>query len=291
MVGEFPRFGVSNYGSLIGVDFFGDGFLSYYPGDPFTDIFGSDLSGINLGADGLIFDFDNNGIEDCLQTANGTLNQRFAGFAGCHIVDTPGGPARPFVDGLIADEINQFGGDGTNTGLDGLTLIPKERRFTFNTTAKYDLTPNMSFFFEGKYSRTKATTSGPGVNSFYDSIPIRIDNPYIPDNLRTTIETFVNDNPAFFDLDDVLLFVGRDLTDFGPNIDEVKRETIRLVGGFEGEFGDVYRYELAVNYGRTTADTFDGNAIIMDRLYAAIDAVDDGTGNIVCRSDLVTRPL
>lgn len=286
IVADNFRFGVSNYGSIVGVDFFGDGFLSFYP---FVD----DGAGgaipdpsFNFGADGVLFDFDNNGIEDCLQTSNGTINQRFGGFAGCHVVDTPGGPARPFQDGLISSDIDQFGGDGTFTGLDNFTTLPQDQRFNFNVVSKFEFSPAAVWFGEAKYVRSTTFVEGGAVNSFYDSIPIAIDNPYIPANLRSAIETFVNDNPADFDINNVLLFVGRDLTDFGSNRDETKRETMRFVTGFRGELSDTLRYEISGNYGRTEFDSIDRNAIVLDRFYAAVDAVDDGSGNIVCRSEL-----
>ena len=286
IVADNFRFGVSNYGSIIGVDFFGDGFLSFYP---FVD---DGMGGaipdpsFNFGADGVLFDFDNNGVEDCLQTSNGTINQRFGGFAGCHVVDTPGGPARPFQDGLISSDIDQFGGDGTFTGLDSQTTLPQDQRFNFNIVSKFEFSPAAVWFGEAKYVRSTSYTEGGGVNSFYDSIPISIENPYIPANLRTAIETFVNDNPADFDIDNVLVFVGRDLVDFGNNRDESKRETMRFVSGFRGELSPSLKYELSGNYGRTEFDSIDRNAILLDRFYAAVDAVDDGAGNIVCRSEL-----
>lgn len=286
IVADNFRFGVSNYGGIVGVDFFGDGFLSFFP---FVD----DGAGgaipdpaFNFGADGVLFDLDNNGIEDCLQTSNGTINQRFGGFAGCHVVDTPGGGARPFQDGLISSDIDQFGGDGTFSGVDDQTILPQDQRFNFNVLGKYEFNPGLVWFGEAKYVRSTTFTEGGALNSFYDSIPVAIDNPFIPANLRSAITTFVNDNPADFDIDNVLLFVGRDLVDFGGNRDESKRETMRFVSGFRGELSDNLSYELSGNYGRTEFDSIDRNAILIDRFYAAVDAVDDGSGNIVCRSEL-----
>ncbi|MFZ5608981.1 MAG: TonB-dependent receptor domain-containing protein [Pseudomonadota bacterium] len=279
----FPRFAVSNYGSIIGVDFFGDGYLSFFP-DPSTVA----ALGLDLGSDGVIFDFNNNGIEDCFETAEGTVTQRFGGFAGCHVIDSPGGAVRPFVDGLIADDINQFGGDGTNTGRDGADLIPNDRRYTVNATAHYDLTDSIRWFTEAKYVYSRTYTEGPSVNSFYDSIPILSDNPFIPADLTAAIDEFVSANSTVFNRDDVIIFLGRDPTDFGPNRVEAKRDVFRIVSGFKGDIVDTdFNYELSVNYGQTNADSTVGNAVVMDRLYAAIDAVvDPATNQIVCRSSL-----
>lgn len=279
----FPRFAVSNYGSLIGVDFFGDGFLSFFP-DPDTV---SDL-GLDLGPDGVIFDFNNNGIEDCFETAAGTLTQRFGGFAGCHVIDQVGTGVRVFEDGLIADDINQFGGDGTNSGLDGADIVPNDRRYVINATTRYDLTDNIRWFGEAKYVHSRTYSEGPAVNSFYDSIPILADNPFIPDDLAGAIDAVVSANPDVFNAEDVIIFVGRDLVDFGRARFESKRDTFRFVSGFEGVIADTdLNYELSFNYGQTNADTEADNTIVIDRLYAAIDAVEDpDTGEIVCRSEL-----
>ena len=284
-VGEFPRFAVSNYGSIIGVDFFGDGFLSFFPDSGTVN----DL-GLDLGADGVIFDTNNNGVEDCFETAAGTLTQRFGGFAGCHVIDGVGTPIRPFEDGLIADDINQFGGDGTNSGRDGADVLPEQERVVANATTRYELIEGLNWFAEAKFAYSKVDLQGPSVNGFFDSIPIRIDNPFIPQSLSTPIEEVVAANPDVFNLDDVTIFLGRDPTDLGPNRDVSERTTIRVVTGFEGRIPDTpYDYELSFNYGRTDADTRDGNALIMDRFYAAVDAVrDPESGEIVCRSSIET---
>ncbi|WP_374765051.1 TonB-dependent receptor domain-containing protein [Yunchengibacter salinarum] len=281
----FPRFAVSNYGSIIGVDFLGDGFLSFFPDEGTVNSLGLDL-----GADGLVFDTNGNGIEDCFETAAGTLTQRFGGFAGCHVIDGVGTGVRPFEDGLIADSINQFGGDGTNSGLDGAFIVPNEERIVVNSTFNYQLTDSVRLFADMKYAYSEVFVQGPSVNSFYDSLPIRIDNPFIPDNLREGIETLVSDNPDVFNLEDVTVFIGRDLVDFGRNRDTSTRETFRFVGGFDGQLGDsTFDYEFSFNYGRTTADTLDENAILMDRFFAAADAVvDPDTGETVCRSSIET---
>ena len=46
-----------------------------------------------------------------------------------------------------------------------------------------------------------------------------------------------------------------------------------------------WTWELAFNYGKTEEDQRD-QALLLDRFYAAIDAVDDGSGNAVCRSEV-----
>jgi outer membrane receptor protein involved in Fe transport len=47
---------------------------------------------------------------------------------------------------------------------------------------------------------------------------------------------------------------------------------------------------VAANYGRFNLEFEDGNRLIVDRWFAAIDAVDDGSGNVICRSDIDPTP-
>ena len=300
----FPRFNLSSYGSLIGVDFFGDGFLTFYPGNPTEDNFDiegdgdftyntiRDLTNADLGADGVIFDLNGNGVEDCLETINATQLQRFSGFAGCHVTRTPGGPADVFADGLIAGNANAFGGDGTGAGRDDRDLVPQDDRFVASLQGRYDVTEGMRAFFEGKYAYSKTeVNTAETVAGFFDSLGVGLDNPFIPANLRGAIETFVDDNDDTFDRDDVLVFVGRDITDFGDRGTESERQTMRFVGGIEGDLGaSSFSYELSANYGRTEADSTTRGDILVDRFYAASDATTDEAGDPVCRSSLDGNP-
>ncbi len=276
----YPRFNLTSYGSLIGVDFYGDGWLSFYPGD-------MDPS-LNY-PNGLIFDLNNNGIEDCLETVNGTVLQRFGGFGGCHVTRTPGGAADVFQDGLLADAENAyFGGDGTHAGRDRRTIIPEDERYSLNFSARYDLTPSVRWFGEAKYVHAKTVHDNTGgVNGYVDSHIINWDNPWIPQNLRDPIIDFVAANPGEFVLEDVNILIGRDMTDFGVQRITSKRDTMRFVTGFEGVIADsAFNFEVSGVYGKTTADTR-AWGMLVDRYYAAADAVYDPVSDrVVCRSEL-----
>ncbi len=282
----FPRFNLSSYGSIIGVDWFGDEFLSAFPGVDF-EYFGSPIA-VNRGPTGLIFDVNNSGMEDCLETVNGVILQRFGFFAGCHVMRDPNGPIDVFQDGLLAGAQNAFGGDGTGLGRDGQSITPDDRRLAFNLTSRYDVTPGARVFFEGKYVRSRTVNDGSqAVQGFFDSHVLNWDNAFIPQSLRDPIVEFANNNPDLIELDAVNILVGRDMTDLGRRVSKSTRETIRFVTGLEGDIGDSpFNYEVSINYGRTQADT-DFTGLALDRYYAAVDAVvDPATGNIVCRSEL-----
>jgi outer membrane receptor protein involved in Fe transport len=215
-------------------------------------------------------DLDNNGVSDCQQSTVGQ-NSEFA-FGGCWVVNDDGS-VRPFQDGLVSGAFNQFGGDGIPNSFDEDFLIPDDEKYSANFTGNYQLTDSMSFFVEAKYVYQSTDFGGP-LNTFYDLLTVAPDNPYIPTELQGLADSTGG------------LFITRDPTDLGPNINTNKRETYRVVAGIEGDFSNGWTYELSGNYGRFERETIDRNRVIMDRFFAAIDVTTDANGNPVCRSAL-----
>ena len=222
-------------------------------------------------------DFDRNGVNDCDQTYN-FVNTGF----GCYV--TENGRVRPFRDGLIAGFANSFGGDGIRVFLDRENVVPSVEQFNVNLNLNYEFSPAFKPFIESKFVRTKASDVN-NVNSFNDTIPIRLDNPFIPTELRSAIDTYYRANPGANPADGQII-ISRDNTDFGANRRKVERDTYRIVGGVEGNLGGTWNYEASLNYGKTKETTTDENRRLEDRFYAAVDAVRDRNGNIVCRSSL-----
>lgn len=225
----------------------------------------------DFGPSGL--DVNNNGVEDCEESSVGRAWLDF-GFGGCHVVEADG-TIRPYVDGLVATDFNQFGGDGIANTHNLDTLYPSVDTVTVNLNTTYDLKPNMTVFLEGKYSTSTASTFAE-LNGFFDLLPIATDNPFIPAALQGAA-----DNAGG-------LYVNRDPRDLVTGeFDTTERETLRFVGGVRGDFNNGWTYEVSGNYGEFTATSNDDNFLILDRFFAAIDAVTDpNTGQTVCRSDL-----
>lgn len=255
---------------------------AFLPGRNFSissalGLIGFDADG-DLVADDPGTDFDRNGVNDCDQTYNFAIT----GF-GCYVVD--GGRVRPFRDGLIAGFANSFGGDGILAFLDKENVVPEVEQINANLNARFEVSNAFQPFIESKFVRTKAADVN-NVNSFNDTIPIRLDNPFIPAELRSAIDAFYLANPSF-DRADGQILLSRDNTDFGLNTRRVERDTYRVVVGAEGEFASNWRYEISANYGRTEETEINDNVRLEDRFYAAVDAVrNPATGQIVCRSSL-----
>lgn len=222
-------------------------------------------------------DINGSGVDDCLESfvgwnnsLDGTGSFGFAG--GCWVVNDDG-TVRPYQDGLISGSFNQFGGDGIEDDFNATYLIPQVDRTTLNTTARYDLTSSLRAFVELKGSRSVAERGTP-LNTFYDLLYGDPENPFLPAQLRPLAEATGG------------LFITRDPTDLGPNLNKFTRDTYRVVTGLEGELENGWTWEIAANYGEFRNRSENSNTVLLDRFFAAVDVVTGPNGNPVCRSDL-----
>ena len=211
-------------------------------------------------------DLNNNGVQDCNESYVGWTG--FGG-GGCY-VSTAGGGVRIFQDGIISTSQNQFGGDGAPERVNAQSLIPGSERIYANLRARYELSDQAELFIDAKYARNTATSRS-AYNTFYDSLLIFPENPFIPAALQAQADAGGG------------LRVSRDMTDLGPNITTGKRETYRLVTGIRGALTDNFNYEIVANYGRTDNAVTTGNSVQYDRLFAALDVVRGPNGQPTCR--------
>ena len=253
-----PTFDVSSTSGLIGFDTDGSGFSA--PAR-FLSTFQ---------------DIDRDGVNDCNESRAGREGY------GCYVIDPITGQVRPFVDGVYAGGINQSGGDGAAQTFDGQSLVPDERQISANLFLNYEVSPAFQAYAELKAVHTDATSYNP-YNTFDDSIPIALDNPFIPTEILRIINAEIAADPSIAGIARVLL--GRDNTDlFDPAIHD-ERQTYRAVIGARGDLGWNLSYDVSLNYGRTEGES-SSKARLEDRYFAAIDAVRAPNGQIVCRSTL-----
>lgn len=213
-------------------------------------------------------DINGNGIADCQESEGG----RVGFLAGCWLTN-PDGTVRVNQDGIVLNGLWGVGGDGGRLSFDRDTLYPDTDKFVLNVNSSYDLSDNMSLFFEGKYVRAESTTFGEQ-DTFYDTLAILPDNPFIPSQLQS-----VADSVGY-------LLLTQDPLDWSDNNDfTYTRETYRFVGGLEWEFAPGHVAEFSANHGKFK-NTSETTAIYLDRVFAAIDTTTAPDGSIVCRSDL-----
>lgn len=220
-------------------------------------------------------DLDGNGVSDCLQSFSGyngilDYSQAFGIVGGCWI-NTDNG-VEIVDDGLIASNFNAFGGNGVIFDNNGY-LIPEVSRYAINVLTHYDVGDSMRVYFEGKYVNQE-TTFGTTQNSYYDLLTVSADNPYIPASLQGVADSSGG------------LYITRDPTDLGPNIDTNESETWRFLIGLEGEVTSGIDFDVSANWGRYEMTEINNNNVLLDRFFAAIDVTTDVFGQPICRSEL-----
>lgn len=184
------------------------------------------------------------------------------------------GSGLPYDRGLPLVGGNARAVGGSNTPVAGYfgDLQPSTRRNVANVLASYEFSPAVRFYAEGKYAATRAySVSQPSFDFFTYLKP---DNAYLIDRFG---EGTAPDGAL----------ISRDNFDFGIRGETVKRETKRIVLGFDGDITDNLKYDVSYVYGQTKVRNRQTANLIGDRYYAALDAVrDPATGQIVCRSTL-----
>lgn len=248
---------------------FTSGYGYIIPGNPFT------FAGFDPETP---IDLNNNGRPDCLDSFTGYNSvfgaESFGVIGGCWNVNADGS-YRPVQDGLVASGFQGFGGDSFNTiQQDFGYIIPAEDKLTLNLVSHYDLTEKMRVFGELKWSG-QSNDSEAQPTSYWDLLFGAPDNPFLPAFIRPVAE---ETGGVAITMDPIAI---------GSGAVETERDTYRVVLGIEGSFNNGWNYELAGNYGRFEQTVRSSNQVIVDRFFAAIDAVaDPATGEAACRSSV-----
>ncbi len=189
-----------------------------------------------------------------------------------------------YPDGLQGGTYQQ-GGSATPTSNYGGWLEPDIKRYDVNMFGHYDITPNIRFFTEMKYVQTKSLNySQP---TFDYALAITPDNYYLNKYFPGIAAAAVgNGFDLFYGLPDGSVLVNRDNFDLGVRGENVDRQTIRGVWGFDATVPDWGALHTSYIWSEALIDNLQINNRYNDRFAAALDAVDDGSGNPVCRSDL-----
>lgn len=192
---------------------------------------------------------------------------------------------------------------GTGVGPNGFnrqyyrTLAVPVKRYTVAAVGHYDVTDNISMFFEGTYNKTQSSRiiepfalASDGSTGVYPASGVMpIENYIIAPDGTTSIAL----NPIVpgaivaqaTDSDgDGLRDIGfaRRLTEFGTRNGQTTRDFLRFVVGFEGTLGDKFNWDLSYNYGQVTENQVSNgqvNVVNFRNALAAMTDVDDVNGN------------
>jgi outer membrane receptor protein involved in Fe transport len=202
-----------------------------------------------------------------------------------------GQSTQPFDPGqysyLAGYGASRVGGDSLAVGpYDTTTLRPSVKRWTALGHLSYDLSDALSGFVELSYANTKGVnpvangTIGP---YFFELVPGLYTGARIaPDNAFLSPAVAAAIGPVGADF-------GRNMVNVQTALNQTNNETWRAVGGLNGEIGPSWSWDAYYSHGVNKNEQHLHHNVVGAYLTYALDAVDDGTGNIVCGVDVPGR--
>jgi iron complex outermembrane receptor protein len=238
-----------------------------------------DTTSATASFDGIIF--SNVDVDPNTAGVQNPINGLQFNSAGGYAPFVPGS----ILSGAIGNGGRTVGGSGDDLNGERFTLYPDTDRYSLFAYADYELADNFTVFAQylrGYNHQFQWNTPRSSLFGSPTAITIFADNAYLPQGIKDLMTT---NNIASFNL-----------RRFGSieDIGEVWFEdrTTQNVGtaGFEynidsGGFMDGWQINGYYQYGHSRR-VWDQHSMRIDRIFAAIDAVNDGSGNIVCRVTL-----
>ncbi len=79
-------------------------------------------------------------------------------------------------------------------------------------------------------------------------------------------------------------YIGRRNVEGGPRFDDLRHTNMRTLVGLRGDITNGWEYDVFANFSRVRYSQVYNNDLSITRIIRALDVVDDGAGNPVCRS-------
>jgi len=179
-------------------------------------------------------------------------------------------------------------GDAYNFAPNNYYQRPDERK-TAGLFAHYDVSPTSRAYAEFSFmdDRTLAQIAPSGAfygggepaPPFFGQYLINCNNPLLSTSM---VQEFCTAS-GLGSTDDALITIGKRNVEGGPRISDLRHTSFRGVIGFQGEINDTWGYDVYGQYGTTIYAQNYQNDFSLQRLKKALNAVTDGSGNIVCR--------
>ena len=193
----------------------------------------------------------------------------------------PDGSIAPFNAGTPSGNANlASGGDGG--WLRGNAITASQNNNQLFARFEYEFTPDVTGFVQGTWAASRNAYHGQNLSRTVGSsngINVYSCNAFLPASVQSALTA---GNVAWFGL-------GRYEDEFGNAIlIDALNTTEAAVAGLNGKLG-TWNWETYYSYGEGRIHARQPNNIYNPNYYAAIDAVKDASGNIVCRVTL-TNP-
>lgn len=167
-------------------------------------------------------------------------------------------------DGLLFDTGTQL----NNLNQFALLQVPLERHTAFGR-ARFDITDDISAY--GQFSYV-TYSSWVGAEAGNDAFPVPVTNPFIPDDLRTILESRA-------DPDEPFRFEKRFQEEAGPRTFERDFDVHQFLAGVKGRLAAIDgSWDVYASRGRTRLVETNGGSVVVSALTTLLNAPDGGVG-------------
>jgi outer membrane receptor protein involved in Fe transport len=220
-------------------------------------------------------DSDATKVGSCIGSS--TIPQgRFTDF-GASIV--PGGPDTSF-DVMLDPSGDFVPRAGTTYNYGPLNYFQRpDQRWTGGMFAHYDVTDDMEVYGEFQFMDDRSLAQIAPSGTFFNNNDLNCDNPLMSQQQLDAIGCTGPD-------DRVPAYVGKRNVEGGPRYDDLTHTSWRSLIGLRGNIGDNWTYDAFANYAKLNYTEVYNNDLSISNIVKALEIVDDGNGNAVCRSFL-----
>lgn len=147
---------------------------------------------------------------------------------------------------------------------------PEFNRWNVNFKTNYDVTDNINVYFEAKQANSSAVAIGQATFDF--GILVGRENPYLHPSVADAMDAAGTNS----------IFINRMNDDLGRRTEASTRETTRFVLGAKGGINDNWDFDVSFVHGKTKSKRVHSNNRVESNFQNAVNAIEDGNGNIVC---------
>ncbi|WP_158608466.1 TonB-dependent receptor domain-containing protein [Stagnimonas aquatica] len=205
----------------------------------------------------------------CGGSGTSATGQILGNYDGAYTLDTsgPGNTFRPFAatDVFNFNPYNYF--------------QRNDERYTLGAFGHYEINKHAEVYSQVMFmdDRTNAVIAPSG--AFGVAVTIDRDNPLISQQQEDLL--FQNEDPTAQTTDTLIL---RRNVEGGGRDSDLRHNSFRIVGGIKGDIVGDWSYDASYQFGKTTRENIYRNDFSIVRVGRALDVIDDGSGNAVCRS-------
>lgn len=155
-----------------------------------------------------------------------------------------------------------------------------DERYTAGVFAHYDITDQAEIYTELMFMDDRSVSQIAPSGAFFITNTIPCGNPLLS---AQQFDALCGQDGLTTD-DVQTAYIGRRNVEGGPRQQDLRHTSFRGVFGVRGDINEAWSYDLFGQYSEVSMENTYRNDLSITRIGRALDAVDDGTGNVVCRS-------